>query len=325
MRVGSNPIKKVNTLSPKYRHRVFIPVCIPVLDGYFKDGLSILKLCLESLIITSHHQTAITVIDNNSCVEVSGYLRELLDKGKIQQLVLNNYNAGKMDGVLNLMRGSYEDLLTISDADVLFTDQWQILTEKSFGEYPELGMVCPTPVLDQNFYFTSSNFWQGLFSNKMKPEQTPDLKGLEMFAHSIGKRGNDLKDTMDRNALKLIYQKKGKSKLINGGGHFVATIRREIVESIPRRYSSKAIAGNSVLEFFDEPIDKSGFMRCSLYHSHAFHMGNVLEPWMYEKFHKLISNNTPYVQPIKAVSLWIPYIFRRKSLRLFKFINKAFN
>ena len=49
MRLGNTPTKEKPELTDYLRHRVIIPVYIPTLEGYYKDALAILKLCLESL------------------------------------------------------------------------------------------------------------------------------------------------------------------------------------------------------------------------------------------------------------------------------------
>jgi hypothetical protein len=73
MRVGFNPIRTKLKLSFDYFHQIIIPVYIPNQEGYFKDGFTILKLCLNSLFKTIHKTL-------NSCESV------FRDRIRIQKL-----------------------------------------------------------------------------------------------------------------------------------------------------------------------------------------------------------------------------------------------
>ena len=76
MRVGTNPNKINDTITSDHLHQVIIPLYIPNQEGYFKDVFEIFKLCLESLLLTVHNKTRITIYNNNSHLDVKKYIDE---------------------------------------------------------------------------------------------------------------------------------------------------------------------------------------------------------------------------------------------------------
>ena len=143
MRVGYNPYKD-QILEGTYHHQVVIPVYIPNQEGYFKDSFAILKLCLESLFNTIHNKTFITIINNGSDQIVSHYLDSLLEEKKIHELI-HTENIGKLNAVLKGLAGHNIELVTISDADVMFLPNWQMETVKVFKAIAKAGVVGIVP------------------------------------------------------------------------------------------------------------------------------------------------------------------------------------
>ena len=146
MRVGNNPNKDLKELSNKlsYKHRIIIPVYIPSEGGYFKEALKIFKTCIISILKTKSSHTAISVVNNGSCVEVENYLNTLFRSNKIQELI-HTENIGKINALLKVLRTVNEDLITITDADVLFLNGWQDNTVKVFNAFPKASVVGIVP------------------------------------------------------------------------------------------------------------------------------------------------------------------------------------
>mgnify|MGYP006210777449 CR=1 FL=1 len=113
-------------------------------EGYFKDGLQILKLCLDSLIITSHDKTFITVVCNDCSLQVMDYISLLYIQNKIHEVIFTN-GIGKINAILKGLAGQNCPIVTISDADVLFLNGWQKATYEVFEAFPKAGVVCTTP------------------------------------------------------------------------------------------------------------------------------------------------------------------------------------
>ncbi len=284
MRIGSNPEKDKRIKQDGY-HRIIIPVYIPNLDGYFEKGLEFTKLCIESIIKTKHSKSLLTVVNNGSCIEVAEYLQELYNSGKIDQLIHHRSNMGKIDAVLPVARTASEELITISDGDVLFKDGWIQAVEEVFTHFPEAGMVAPVP--NPTFYrvHSENTLFDGFFKRRLKFQSICDKGDLLRFAESI-----DALDTMYMKKSRLDYQltvnRKGFSALV-GCGHFVSTLRREVFDFAPSELSRMAYAAKADKDYIDIPNDEAGLWRLATAKNYAYHIGNTPDAWVYDEFEKI--------------------------------------
>jgi hypothetical protein len=57
---------KISCYTPRSGGSVYIPHQ----EGYFKDSLKILQLCINSLVATVHAKTCISIVNNGSCDDV---------------------------------------------------------------------------------------------------------------------------------------------------------------------------------------------------------------------------------------------------------------
>src|SRR5690554_4030357 len=151
MRVGTNPNKINDIITSDYLHQVIIPVYIPNQEGYFKDAFEIFKLCLESLFKTSHSKTFFTVVNNGSCDEVKEFIDQLMLKGKVHEII-HTSNIGKINAVFKGIMGHSFDYVTITDADVLFLNNWQQKTNEVFINFPNSGVVGIVPLIEMYHY-----------------------------------------------------------------------------------------------------------------------------------------------------------------------------
>jgi hypothetical protein len=284
MRKGVNPTKTDNLLIQKYYHRVIVPVYIPELTGYFTDSLEILQICLESLFITKNKGTAVTIINNACCQKVTDYLILKFKEGQIDMLIHNQENLGKVDPLVGAARSCHEQLITISDADVLFMNGWQEGVEEVFFHFPRAGMVSPVPSAKAYNSFTSYTILYGIIRNNLKFENACDPEALRMFAKSIGREQDFYHDC---HLEKQLVMSKKKFKAVIGCGHFIATFRKQIFEFAPKVPSMKKILGNSENDYLDLPNDKAGYLRLATVNNYAFHLGNSKEPWMEKKLQEV--------------------------------------
>ena len=291
MRIGHNPQKdKIETPHPFF-HQVVVPVYIPNEEGYFKDSLSILKNCLESILKTSHGKTFFTVVNNGSCPIVVSFLDNLKKEQKIHELI-HTENIGKINAVFKGLMGHEFPLVTIVDADVLFLNGWQEETYQIFEEFPKTGCVSPSPIPKLLKYHTYGPIMGYLFSKKLQFKSPKNPKALKSFAHSIG-NSDFYKEVHLKNVLTL----EGiKTNAVLGSGHFVATYRADIFKGLKKTYSSYKLGGNSDGEFFDVPVENNGYWRLSTENNYALHLGNVLEPWMEETLKKIENQNNGMLQ-----------------------------
>ncbi|OAB75741.1 glycosyltransferase family A protein [Cochleicola gelatinilyticus] len=291
MRIGKNPAKEHTTSTAQSYHRVVVPVYIPNLEeAYFKEGLLILRYCLESLLKTVHHKTRISIFNNASCEEVSDYLKELFaTHTAIDQLVHSKTNIGKINAIHACVRGQSEALITITDADVLFLNNWQQGVEKVFHDFPQAGMVSPVPV--SNIYkhkAASSTFGYGFSKGMVSFENVPDPDALVKFQESVGANlfeGSRLK--------KFLCLKNKNGAAVLSCGHFVATLRSEVFQHAPKASAKDLISKKTDFEYIDKPNNELGYLRLATLQNYAYHLGNASEPWMHDIFSKISTNTTP--------------------------------
>jgi hypothetical protein len=286
MRVGFNPHKdKIQTAS-EYMHQIIIPVYIPNLEGYFKDSFEILGLCLDSLFKTIHKKTCITIINNGSCIEIVDYLNNLFQENKIQE-VIHTTNIGKLNAVLKGISGNSFPLITVSDADVLFLNGWQEASYSVFDAFPKTGAVCPTPSSRSLRTYTANVYWDLFFSSKIKCTPVVNPDALKMFGLSVGD-ANFYNVTQLRTFLTV---SNGDIKAVVGAGHFMTTYRAEVFDNLESRFTKYKLGGDSEGQFLDIPVVKKGLWRLSTTDNYAYHMGNVIEDWMFDAVSKLEQND----------------------------------
>lgn len=280
MREGSNPQKTEKKIELSCHHRVIIVVFIPELSGYYENSLEVFKLCLNSLIAANSRSYAITVVNNGSCKEVSEFLNDNLENEDIDTLISHNQNIGKIDALLGAARGAREELITISDADILFIQNWNFATREVFVAFKKAGSVSPIPFRHGIFYGTSSVFKEILlgrskFNYKAIPENFIDQNRYLTSINWNNEKNNEVKwPVVEKNGVQAII----------GSGHQVLTIKRDILFStVPKPPSLTLVGGDSEYKYVDEPIDKAGLMRLSTKNNYAFHIGNKVENWMREE------------------------------------------
>ena len=278
MRVGVNPHKDVAIAQSEYLHQVVVPVYIPNEEGYFKDGLKILQLCLKSLFVTIHNKTYITIVNNGSCKRVVDYLDNLYNEGKIQELI-HTENIGKVNAILKGLAGNNIELVTITDADVLFLDNWQFETTKIFRALPKVGVVGIVPQFNMFKRKCGNVLFDNFFNKKLKFIPIHSVEGLIRFYESIGWGRNYNRDYLEY-GLGLDY--KGGTVFI-GSGHFVATYKKQMFQNM-KSYLNYKLGGDSEGYLDILPLEYD-YWRVTTYDNYAFHMGNVYEDWMSEFKH----------------------------------------
>ena len=318
MRKGENPILTKEIVRKSGYHRILIPIYIPELTEYYSNSFDVLKLCISSLLNTVHEMTLISLIDNNCCLEVKNYLNELVNNHKVDQVIINSENHGKIDPIVSALKGTHEDLITISDADVLFTSGWQNQVEQLFIDFPEAGMVSPLGIPSFYTYFSAYSWFYGIFKYKLVREQNTDLPSLISFNDSIGKYGAI--NAIENNP---IFIKSGDSRAMLGNGHFCVTISKEVISYIPHKLSGSQFKAAEV-DFIDFPVILAGYMRIATPKGYVYHMGNVSEQWMFDLLKNNVTNTICYDIPPRRKSVFVTLfggilrkLFSRSSLLKF--------
>lgn len=276
MRIGSNPNKEIHQEQSEFSHQIIVPVYIPNEEGYFVDALKILKICLNSLFNTVHNKSYITLVNNGSCQNVVHYLDELFLEKKVNELIHTD-NIGKINAVLKGLSGNNIELVTITDADVLFLAGWQSETVKIFSEIPKAGVVGIVPQL-RMFRSNSDNvIWDNFFNKNLKFLEVINPKGIIHFYESIG-WGRDYNQDYLKFGLGLEYEN---VKCFVGAGHFVATYKKDVFEELYTFIGGKKVAGVGETYIDNKALEKD-YWRLTTQDNYAYHMGNVYEDWMVE-------------------------------------------
>ena len=287
MRIGINPEKENKEIKDKIYHRVVVPVYIPDFEGYFAGSFEVFKLCLESLLLTVHSQTRITIYNNNCHKDVKTYIdKKYYESEYIDQVFHSKKNVGKINAILASVKGNLEKLITVSDADVFFKNGWQFGVEKLFVNFPEAGMISPVPSSKSMLSYTSNNWFYSLFKGNLSFEKVLDPKAMHRFDLSLGNKQRLYKSIHLKKYL-VLTNKKNNSQAVMGCGHFVATVHRVVFDKGSSEPAFFKISNGMESKFIDIPNEKLGFLRLATKENLAFHMGNFTEPWMFEEFRTL--------------------------------------
>jgi hypothetical protein len=291
MRIGINPAKENKELKIENYHRVVVPVYIPNFEGYFAELFDVFKLCLESLLLTVHNNTKITIYNNNCCEEVKNYIDQKYNESYIiDQVFHSKENVGKINAILASVKGNLEPLITITDADVLFKNNWQEEAEKIFIGFPEAGMVSTTPSSKTIKVSTANNWFYGFTKGKLIFDKVSDTKAMKLFELSLGNNKN-FYDPIHLEKYLVLQNAAKNCEAVFGCGHFVATLKREVFDKGSNEPAFIKIMGGVEAKFIDDPNEKLGYLRLATKGNFTYHMGNKTESWMYDEF-ELLKKNT---------------------------------
>lgn len=321
MRVGDNPSKSNFLIKIDSTHRIILSVYIPNLEEeYFKHAREVFKLCLESVLYTVHDKTRISIIINGCCKEVEKLIYSYKDANPlIDQVFFSKENLGKINAIYSIIKSNLEPLITISDSDVLFLNNWQKESYEIFRSFPQAGMVSPVPSSKGYLYSTGTTLYYGLFKGKIKFRDVQDPEGMDNFQKSVGSR---LYDPIHLQKYLVIANQE--KEAVIGCGHFVATFRKEVFENSPTQVCEFRVQGGSEEAYLDDPNDQSGFLRLATLGNYAYHMGNTPAAWMHIELEKIklgdkVTSGTDSILPAQPLSklevkigqiLWVNLFYR---------------
>jgi hypothetical protein len=270
VRIGENPGKSERRAHADAAIRVVVPLFLPELTGYFEDGLDILEICLDSLNATTGSEVRITVVANACCAEVVDRITDRQRAGLIDRTIVSHDNLGKVDGFLAGARASWEPVVVISDADVLWRAGWPAALTAVLDAFPECGLVGAAPAPNLETYATSATVLGGLVRREVTRRTVVDPGDLARFAASVGQPDLFVGHTEDQ----LVVERQSVTALV-GSGHFAGALRRAAVDDMPRGPGL-----SSERETLDLPLDQAGWWRLATPAAWALHLGNRVEPWM---------------------------------------------
>jgi hypothetical protein len=280
MREGFNRSRHQKVASTAGDHRVIIPLYIPHEEEYYKDAFQIFSLCLKSIKRGAIAEVPITVVANGCAAVTHEKLLDLVSQGWIDELLIVTDQIGKLNSIRKGILASDESFLTITDADVLFLTNWDQAVSQVFSSFPKATAVAPVPIHKTFNQYVSNIWFDHLISNKIAFAKAKNPEALESFVKSIG--WPHLNDHQKLEILTLTAN--DGTEAVVGCSHFCTTYRREIFQFAPQEPTPYTLGGNSEEIYLDIPSTQSNGYRLSTATNHAFHSGNVFEPWMQEEF-----------------------------------------
>jgi glycosyltransferase involved in cell wall biosynthesis len=274
--MGKNPSKTgVPAYVPK-QLGVALLVYVPLMEGYFRHSLDILKFQISSLYHNTKQEFDLLVLDNGSCSQVIDVLTDLYDERIIDWLVLSRHNLGKV-GAWNWIFGSMpNDLICYADSDVLFRQGWLETSLEIIQSFPNVGMVSAQPtfhdVLDgKGKAHLSLQGDQNFRSGKYRPKH--DI--VEEYCLGIG-ADDDLSARFFDMDLPCITDLRSSTNAVIGATHMQFIIPREVARQLIPLPVSKGLQRTETTSL-DRKIDKLGYLHLSTQDNYVMHMGNVID------------------------------------------------
>lgn len=314
MRAGDNESRDKLVASRKAQHRVIIPLYIPRETEYYKDALTIFKMCLKSIKKGAVDQVPITVVANGCSQEIHEKLLALVPLGLIDELFIETEQLGKINSIRKALQASEEHFVTITDGDVLFLNDWDKAVCEVFHAFPRATAVAPVPIHKTFNQYVANIWFDYLFSKKIAFAKAKNPQALELFVKSIG-----WPYLADAKKLEILTLKASNGlEAVVGCSHFCTTYRKEVFTFAPQEPTQFTLSGDSEKRYLDLPTIQANGYRLSTAANHAYHLGNVLESWMEESFKNIVAKDKtaldwPKARPLQKSRL--RYILKNKLFK----------
>lgn len=302
MRVGQNPARFVEKVALPAEITVAVVNCIPLLSGYYKQSLDVLRVVMDSLHTTREaaHPYDVMVFDNHSCAEVRAFLEEASDQGRIQYLVLSDTNIGKI-GAWNYMFGAAAGKYVVfSDGDVAFRPGWLSASLKLFETFPNVGMVTARPLRSPMEFSSATLDW----ARQQVPGTYEEGQFLDWACYWEHARSTGYSEENARAEFplgrdhRLIFG--GKIAFI-GATHFQFMARCDLLKEVIPLPSEQPMRGERAL---DVAINDLGYLRLLTEKPYVWHMGNTFLD------SDRVTTSTAKRKSLLQRLLWLPFIRR---------------
>lgn len=279
---------------------------------------TILKLSLDSLSNTIDPNLGrVTLISNASCPLVEEILLAR-QSTLFDQVLINRVNRGKIDGLLAAARGALEDVVVLSDCDVMFRPGWLEEILKVFTVFPEASSVSPIASPRRYFYETRTTLLDAALKRELGIKKRMPAADFERMTEGstdpeVQLRFLSGQVTISRNGYDVGI----------AGGHQCVAFRGEMLRKLPIKPCLALLEPHADRDYLDRPPDIHGYWRLSTPRHYAFHMGNVPSQWMHDLTKETSEVWTPQL-PLprlrKPMIGWLPYQVRRKLAHSIHFL-----
>lgn len=281
-RVGQNPMKWVENVHQPQKITATTVVHIPMLEGYWRESLEVLKLCLTSMRSSTDIPFDLMVFDNGSCEMVQEYLVELEKSGFIQYLILSEKNLGKVGAWNFLFQSAPGDIVSFCDSDVFFLNGWMEETLEILKHFPKAGIVTALPIAGGDL--SDSKTTKLARKDPSVIINTGLLIPDEYIRACIRGLGKGEKEYQERqiNRKDVLLSKDGVDAYATAS-HFQFTTKKSILTQLFPAKIEYPLAGDHQ---FDVEMVNKGYWRLSTEHYLVHHMGNRVPdfqkelPWL---------------------------------------------
>src|SRR5512142_426612 len=272
MRIGQNPAKYLKEVAKPARITVAVLNYLPFLNGFYADGLEVLKVCLDSIREGADLPFDLLVFDNGSCEEARQYLLDEHQAGRIQFLVFSEKNLGKGGAWNMILAGSPGEIIAYTDSDAYFYKGWLSRSVQLLETFPNVGMVTARPFRTKEEFITRTVDWGAI-----TPEATVE-KGMFIpyetfreFDLSLGQSEEEIKQHYDSSAdVRLTYQ--GMSAFA-GASHWQFVAYKTVLQQfLP--FSMDRPMGQ--VRQLDQRMNEAGLLRLMVSDPLAMNMSNTL-------------------------------------------------
>lgn len=270
MRVGENPAKKINRIPKPQRITVAVLSYIPFLNGYYRECLDVLKLCLQSIWNNTDLAYDLLVFDNGSCPEAKEFLFESQRAKKIQYLLFSEKNIGKGGAWNVIFSCAPGEIIAYCDSDAFFYKGWLSACVKVLETYPKVGMVTARPMRTRAELFSSTIKWAENNKNvKLEKGQILNYEEFHDFAITLGYSEERIHE-MYQSTIDYRITYKGLPSFI-GANHFqFVSWKNTLNQFIPLKMTKPL----GQVQLLDKLINESGYLRLSTHQSLVQNMSN---------------------------------------------------
>jgi glycosyltransferase involved in cell wall biosynthesis len=270
MRKGQNPAKSLKDVARPERVTVALLNYIPFLSGFYAETLDVLKVSLESMRKDAGLPFDLMIFDNGSCEEVRNFLVKEKEEGRIQYLILSEKNMGK-GGAWNVMlAGAPGEIISYTDADVLFYPNWLKKSVELLETFPNVGMVTARPFRTPENFLQKSITW-AKENAELKQGDILPYEWFYEFSTTLGFSDDELKKIYSETTDYYVTYKNISAYL--GASHWQFTSYKSVIEKFLPFDMDKPMGQVRQL---DERMDAAGYLRLMPVDRYAQNMSNTL-------------------------------------------------
>ncbi len=274
MRIGQNPARIDTPAYTPQKIGLASLVFIPHLEGYFQQGLSVLRAHLMSLHAHTEMPFDLLVFDNGSCREVKSFLNEMQAAGWIRWLVSSEVNLGKTGALNWILAALPNPIIGYADSDVFFRRGWLQASLDILEGFPQVGIVTAQPCFFDILRGEGRAAAHVFTSEQIEP-YTPEDWVVEEYCRGINAPA-DLRQRYLSTPLPLVRNAQGVAAVL-GASHMQFIAYREVLQQVLPLPATRGLSPEED-RVFNQRIDDLGYLHLSTSRPWVVHMGNTIDP-----------------------------------------------